>query len=620
MGPVAPGLLVGIVVAAALFVSASTVGGAEPSDFVDELVTALPGPTMAGDWLPDGRLLVLEQGGDIRIVDTITGSHIFAGAVGGTVVQDQRGTLDLRLHPEHPTNHRVLVYRGDADPEILQLELVEGDPAATSASVGNLWENSGPASPVASHVGGTLEITAGADPKILLSVGDAENGGWAQQLDRIWGKVLRLNLDGTIPTDNGFHDDGDPTTGNMDEIHHIGLRNPFRGWFDPVDEAFWIADVGGNDHSTAFEEINRLTGSGLDLGWPTCEGSIGCGAGVTEPWYAYDHDPGPGTQNRSVTGGEIYRGDAMPEGVHGSYVFGDWAINTLSWIEIEPDGSSGAVHDFPLEGGAKRPVWISVGPDGSIYYLRYDFAGGGTFELRRVRYTGELPPCPAHLVTVDIGAGEQPTPGDDVILGTAGADVIHAGDGNDVVCAGDGDDTVVGGAGDDLVLGEEGDDMLSGNDGADTIDGGVGSDRAFGGSGDDVIRGGDGDDALLGGGSGSDRVDGGAGDDRVTGGSDDDQRIDGGEGADTVLGGSGADSSVFGGPGDDAVAGNGGRDNLHGEGGNDTLYGGPNDDVVYGGEGDDFLGGNDGVDVCDGGPEVTADVAAPNCEIVLDVP
>lgn len=122
--------------------------------------------------------------------------------------------------------------------------------------------------------------------------------------------------------------------------------------------------------------------------------------------------------------------------------------------------------------------------------------------------------CAGLAVTVDLAAGQRPTSGPDVILGTPGADTISAGNGDDVICAGAGNDTIVAGAGDDLVIGGAGADTVRAGRGADTVAGQGGNDALDGGSGNDTIRGGTGDDRVVGG-SGTDRVRGGKGDDVI---------------------------------------------------------------------------------------------------------
>ncbi len=98
------------------------------------------------------------------------------------------------------------------------------------------------------------------------------------------GKVLRFNSDGTVPTDNPFYDGNGP---NVDAIWALGLRNPFRAFYDAVTDRLYIGDVGGNDYSTAREELN-IGARGANYGWPICEGtSCGSNPAYTSPLFDY---------------------------------------------------------------------------------------------------------------------------------------------------------------------------------------------------------------------------------------------------------------------------------------------------------------------------------------------
>jgi Ca2+-binding RTX toxin-like protein len=256
--------------------------------------------------------------------------------------------------------------------------------------------------------------------------------------------------------------------------------------------------------------------------------------------------------------------------------------------------------------------------------------GEHNFEVRTVDRADNISPTAAYswtvertllcnglVVTVNLAAGDVPTAGDDVILGTAGVDVINAGDGNDTICAGAGNDRVQGQNGDDTIFGGGDNDVLAGNAGNDMLHGQGGADSIFGGSGNDTITGAFGND-LLGGGSDTDTITGDQGNDTITGGSGNDGLISGGDGNDAVNGGGDDDNNVNGDAGNDTVSGNGGKDTVNGGDGDDQVRGGQNDDIVNGGPGNDFLAGNTGIDTCDGGPGT--DTTAPNCETILNVP
>jgi|GEM_PF-214358 len=225
--------------------------------------------------------------------------------------------------------------------------------------------------------------------------------------------------------------------------------------------------------------------------------------------------------------------------------------------------------------------------------------------------TAQAVTCQGATVTVDLGAGQTPTAGDDVILGTMGADTINGLGGNDTICALGGADTIYGGAGDDLiytggghdwVAGGPGNDTAYGQFGADTLNGGAGNDRLLGGPGFDTLYGSDGADILQGsggkdtlwGGAGNDSLYGKAGDDVVHGGTGDDE-LYGAGGNDTMHGEAGNDR-VQGASGDDDLTGGVGNDTLYGQAGNDDLDGGDGDDEIYAAAGNDTLIGGPGND------------------------
>lgn len=131
--------------------------------------------------------------------------------------------------------------------------------------------------------------------------------------------------------------------------------------------------------------------------------------------------------------------------------------------------------------------------------------------------------CVGRAVTVDLGLGQVPTQGSDVILGTPGDDVIKGLGGDDWICGLDGNDTLDGGFGADRLFGGLGNDLLIGGPGNDEIQGRNGNDRLLGGKGKDKLFGNEGKD-LLKGGSGNDKLDGGIGKDKCNGGKGNDTK------------------------------------------------------------------------------------------------
>ena len=176
--------------------------------------------------------------------------------------------------------------------------------------------------PFSNHNGGWIGF--GADGKLYIASGDGGSGGDpqgnGQRLDTLLGKFLRINTDGSAPSDNPFFG----ATAGRDEIWAYGLRNPFRAGFDRATGALWAGDVGQNQ----YEEIDVITRGG-NYGWNTREGLHGyptastpkpAGNNFIDPVVEYDHDDGC-----SVTGGTVYRGGAIPS-LSGAYVYTDYCF------------------------------------------------------------------------------------------------------------------------------------------------------------------------------------------------------------------------------------------------------------------------------------------------------
>ena len=386
----------------------------DPNLFVDEFVDELQTGAVAAEWMPDGRLLVLARGGTVNTSDPQTGATDEVLVMSNVSNAGERGALDLALHPDFETNSQFFVYHATDEAEaalrIVRFTLDENSKSNTANSYQLIWENPGVDHVEDYHVGGSLEISL--DSKLLLTIGDGLISTQADDLDNVFGKVIRLNLDGSIPPDNPFVD----TPGALDDVYAYGLRNPFRAWVDPTSGEHWVGDVGGNTAERAYEEIDEIVAGGF-YGWPACEGpndppkeGPACPTGAVGPWLYYSHDVDDGCcGNRSITLGEKYRGNGMPAEMQEAMIYGDWADNTMWWTETLSDGSAGATHDIPLDGASRGPVWISVGPDGDIYYIRFVPFSTSYYELRRIRYTGTVNNPPTiESVTATPNSGGAP--------------------------------------------------------------------------------------------------------------------------------------------------------------------------------------------------------------------
>ncbi|HEX4795183.1 MAG TPA: PQQ-dependent sugar dehydrogenase [Humisphaera sp.] len=320
------------------------------------LVSGLSAPT-AEDIAPDGRIFVAEQGGDVRIVQN--GTLLAKPFVSLTVdSQGERGVIGVTLDPNFKTNHFVYVYYTTDSPVTHNRlsRFTESNNVAVPGSEKVLLDLN-PLS-FTNHNGGGLHF--GVDGELYLSVGENHTPSNAQTLSNLLGKVLRLNPDGSIPTDNPFYN---IATGNNRAIWAMGLRNPFTFGVQPGTGKIFIDDVG----ESTWEEIN-VGKAGANYGWPTTEGSFDQSQfpGFTEPLYTYAHGPGDST-GVAITGGTFYdpATQQFPASYRDQYFFADLGVG---FIKVLNPATRTAAN---FGSGFNQPVDLDVAADGSLYVLSH---------------------------------------------------------------------------------------------------------------------------------------------------------------------------------------------------------------------------------------------------------
>lgn len=368
---------------------------AGPPVACDAPIPALAYEPIAGDTVFDqpifvaqpagsSDLYVVEREGRIRIVragavlpepfldiSAQTGDYGFTGG-------DERGLLGLAFHPQYTTNGRFFVFFAPTDGRQANI-VAEGsrssvDPDRADASVETVIELTGDTR--RNHNGGTIAF--GPDGYLYVGTGDGGGGGDpddnGQDLSTLYGKMLRIDVDGgtpyAVPSDNPFVG----MAGVENEIWAYGLRNPFRFSFDRETGDLWIGDVGQD----LWEEIDFQPASssgGENYGWNAFEATHAFGGGgplregsthVT-PITEYSHDDG-----QSVVGGHVYRGSAIP-GLRGAYLFADSYSDFVRAMRV----CEGAITLAPQRvDGLSRPMGggaalVSFGEDqsGELYLV-----------------------------------------------------------------------------------------------------------------------------------------------------------------------------------------------------------------------------------------------------------
>ncbi|MEQ1518825.1 MAG: PQQ-dependent sugar dehydrogenase [Usitatibacteraceae bacterium] len=331
-------------------------------------------------FLPDGRMLVTERRGTMRIID---GGKLVAKPIEGipkAAEHGQGGLLDVALHPKYAENGWVYwTYNagksGEYGTELARGKLGGSRDAPVMNNVEVLFQLQ-PKTGTAVHFGsrivfdrqGFLYVTLG-DRGDSPAKGAAQR---AQQLNDLAGKSIRLHDDGRVPADNPFV----KTPGARPEIFTYGNRNMQGAALHPDTGRVWAHEHGpqGGD------EVNILTAGG-NYGWPviTYGANYGSGTkigegtnreGIVPPLHYWVPSIAP-------SGMAFYKGAVFPKWDGNLFV---GALANQSLVRLTLNGDKIASEERIFEGKLGRIRDVRQGPDGFIYLLT-DAAEG---ELLRI--------------------------------------------------------------------------------------------------------------------------------------------------------------------------------------------------------------------------------------------
>jgi glucose/arabinose dehydrogenase len=342
------------------------------------------------EFAPDGRLFIASKGGQVRIAKRDGTVATLLDISAKVTTFGERGLQALTFDPNFATNHfvylnytrkasatnpvhnRIVRVRADGNKAVAGSERLI---FTLSKQVDETW-----------HQGGAIDF--GQDGKLYVAAGDNNTPSNAQSLSNLHGKMVRINKNGTIPTNNPFYT---TASGNNRAIWALGLRNPFKFAVKPGTSTIFINDVG----ERAWEEINRGV-SGANYGWPDREGhcatgsSNDCGpppSGMTNPIYAYPHGS-TNTTGCAITGGAFYNPKTVqfPSRYVGLYFFADLCNG---WIrEYNPETGNTSLFATglsPESGILSGVVDLEVRKSGALYYLKKK---GTESSVHKIRYTG----------------------------------------------------------------------------------------------------------------------------------------------------------------------------------------------------------------------------------------
>jgi len=309
-------------------------------------------------WTPDGRMLFTERPGRVRVYENgkLRPQPLFV--VPDVEPRGESGLMSIALHPQFASNHllylsyaynangqrvRVARYRETPDGFVDRKVIIEEIPAAQF------------------HAGCRLRF--GPDSKLYITTGDATDRQIAQQLSSLGGKTLRLNDDGTVPSDNPFVGRSDARP----EIWTYGNRNAQGIDFQPGTNLLWETEHGpsGFDGPGGGDEVNILE-RGKNYGWPVIHHRA-THEGMESPILEYTPACAPAS-------GMFYRGSQFPQ-FKGNFFFGCLVGERM--IRVVTNGRQVVSQENLLERQYGRIRDVAEGPDGYIYFSTSNRDGRG---------------------------------------------------------------------------------------------------------------------------------------------------------------------------------------------------------------------------------------------------
>ena len=326
-----------------------------PPDYhIETYATGLTQPTALA-FLPDGRMLVAEQRGTVRVVvgGTLQTEPFYTADVYHPENALELGLVGMTVDPEFEENRHVYLYYTTDDPvrRTVLVRVHDTDGVGTDLEEVLSME----LNPRCCHIAGGLRFAP--DGMLFVAVGDHQFERSSQNRLNPFGSILRIDRNGAAPPDNPFVGDGDP------RIYAYGLRNPFDLTIDPGTGRLFATENGfrGQD---ALLEIQP----GANYGWPGYDLDVPLEE-IAQPALFY-HEP------VGMAGIEFYAADELPA-LTGALLFCQFHGSALHAVRFDSDGSMS--EDTIIASGCSSDVL--TGPDGFVYFL--DVISGTVHRITR---------------------------------------------------------------------------------------------------------------------------------------------------------------------------------------------------------------------------------------------
>ena len=324
-------------------------------------------------WLPDGSILITERPGRLRLVrdDGLDPTPI--PGVPEIFAQSQGGLLDIAVHPRFEENRLVYFTYSHGEISANRTRIARATFDGSALSNWQVIFEVSQIKPRGQHFGSRLVWLP--DGTLLASIGDGGNPPIelegelirqkAQNLASHFGKVIRINDDGSIPSDNPFVNDAEAAP----EVWSYGHRNIQGLAFDPTTNQVWATEHG----SRGGDEVNRVE-AGENYGWPVATHSREYSGGLISPETSLPGMIDPQviwTPSIAPSGLAVYTGAVFPEW-QGDLFAGGLVSQDIRHIEVDESGTVVSEESISI---GQRVRDVRQGPDGLIYVLTDEVNG-----------------------------------------------------------------------------------------------------------------------------------------------------------------------------------------------------------------------------------------------------
>jgi len=315
-------------------------------------------------FLPDGRMLVTERAGRLRVIEDGTLRDQPVAGTPETYVASQGGYFDVLPDPNYDSNSTIYLSFAHGTADANATRLIRGRLAGNRLEDVEVLFTAVPTKDTPVHYGGRMTFLA--DGTLLLGLGDGfDYREAAQKLDSHLGTIVRIERDGSVPSDNPFADDADA----LPAIYSYGHRN-VQGIVVADDGTIWSHEHGpkGGD------EVNRIR-PGENYGWPVITYGVDYSGAMVTPYTQMQGMVQPvvdWTPSIAPSGLTLYDGDLFPQW-RGDLLASTLVEKSVRRVDLEDGEVAGQETLFTELDVRLRDV--RTGPDGALYLLTDDSDG-----------------------------------------------------------------------------------------------------------------------------------------------------------------------------------------------------------------------------------------------------